>query len=77
MRHRNKDWWKQNFNRERMIFLNMCWFFVVVLFSINQYSFALKVPVVIIILISLIGLTLSHKAHVESKFIRELYKKES
>ena len=70
--HKNKDWWKKDFSKDVILFLNLTWIGFFCLFQLkeyasNQYIFFGSITVVII---CFIGLLISFATWTEAKQIQ-------
>ena len=70
----NKDWWKKDYGKDVITFLNLTWISALCILFLEEYaSWFIVLGVVILFIICLVGLLISFSTWTESKQIQLLY----
>ena len=71
---KNKDWWKKDYSKDVMLFLNLTWISASCILFLEEYaSWFIVLGVVILFVICLVGLLISFATWTEAKQIQLLY----
>jgi len=69
---KNKDWWKQDFSKDVILFLNLTWISLLCILFLNEYMslWFIVLGAVILFVICLISLLISFATWTEAKHIQ-------
>lgn len=72
---KNKEWYKQDFSKDVILFLNLTWISFLCILFLNEYMslWFIVLGAVILFVISLIGLLISFATWTEAKQLQLLY----